>query len=142
MAPEILSGNELKPSADIYSFGCIMLEVRSVAISHLGFTDPQLSRQVLCGQIPWQGKCDTRVICLKVKENKLPDRPACAKLEARHWALMVRCWSRPQKRPTAGELVILVACSLDSTESGVGSTRRFVYVYVFFMVFDHGIHAP
>lgn len=93
---------------------------------------------MLSGEVPWQGECDARVIWLKVKENKLPDRPACAGLEARHWALMVKCWSCPQKRPTASEAVILVTGFLDAADSVVGGTKRsvYLYVYVFFMVFD------
>ncbi|KAG9312172.1 kinase-like domain-containing protein [Chiua virens] len=89
MAPEILSGNKLVPSADMYSFGCIMLEV-------------------LSGEIPFQGEGDTRVIFLKVKENKLPHRPVCATLETRHWEFITRCWSKPQERPTARDALLQV----------------------------------
>lgn len=85
-----------------------------------------------------------RVLCLKVVEKKHPDRPACAELEARQWALMVKCWSYPQKRPTASEAVILVAGLLDPTKNVEGGAKVTVHfsVCVIFMVFNDSQWAP
>ena len=49
-----------------------------------------------------------QVLALKVKAHKLPSRPICTAVGDEHWALMVRCWSYPQRRPTAREVVVVV----------------------------------
>ena len=89
------------------------------------------STQVLSGEIPWQGECDTRVIWLKVKENKSPVRPACTALETVHWELMDRCWSWPQQRPIASETVILLGRFLYAMgRVAGGGTKRTIYFLV------------
>ncbi|KAF8130279.1 kinase-like domain-containing protein, partial [Boletus edulis] len=86
-APELFDDEcELKPSADVYSFGCIMLEV-------------------LSGYIPWQDKPERVVIGLKIVHRKFPDRPAFPELDDGHWALIVMCWSLPDERPSAQQVV-------------------------------------
>jgi len=88
-APERLSGCEPHPSGDIYSFGCMMFEV-------------------LSGDIPWKEKNDYQVVALKLEARKPPSRPIHTAVGDEHWALMVRCWSYPQRRPTAREVVVVV----------------------------------
>ncbi|KAG6370833.1 kinase-like domain-containing protein [Boletus reticuloceps] len=88
-APERLSGCKPHPSGDIYSFGCIMFEV-------------------LSGDIPWNDKTTYQVVALKLHAHQPPSRPIHTAVEDEHWTLMVRCWSSPQRRPSAREAVIVV----------------------------------
>ncbi|KAH0833978.1 kinase-like domain-containing protein [Lanmaoa asiatica] len=79
-APELFDDAcEPKPSADLYSFGCIMLEV-------------------LSGNIPWEGKTDTVVIGLKILQRKFPDRPTSVEIQDEHWELIVMLDSRGHHR--------------------------------------------
>ncbi|KAF8123468.1 kinase-like domain-containing protein, partial [Boletus edulis] len=88
-APERLKGCKPHPSGDMYSLGCVMLEV-------------------LSGDIPWKEKNNYEVVALKLGAHKPPSRPIHPAVEEEHWALMVKCWSSPQRRPSAREVVIVV----------------------------------
>ncbi|KAF8438558.1 kinase-like domain-containing protein [Boletus edulis BED1] len=86
-APELFDDEcKPKPSVDVYSFGCIMLEV-------------------LSGKIPWEGRPERVVIGLKIVQRKFPDRPAAAQIDDKHWEFMTKCWLLPEKRPSAQQVV-------------------------------------
>ncbi|KAG1726248.1 kinase-like domain-containing protein [Suillus paluster] len=96
-APELLSVDESAASApttrsDIYSFGCIML-------------------QVLTGDVPWHHLKIDFAIWSKVTVGEIYPRPGC--VTDRHWNFMTRCWSMtPTDRPSATEVLQFVDSKL------------------------------
>jgi len=115
-APERLSGCKPHPSGDIYSFGCIMFEV-------------------LSGDIPWKEKNNYQVVAPKLEAHRPPSRPIHTAVGDKHWALMVRCWTCPQRRPTAREVVVVVQTffSVDSHDIGPhGRGTPEIWVFLFF----------
>ncbi|KAF8123455.1 kinase-like domain-containing protein [Boletus edulis] len=116
-APERLSDCKPHPSADIYSFGCMMYEV-------------------LSGDVPWKEKNDFEVIALKLMAHKPPSRPIHPAVEEEHWALMVKCWSSPKRRPSAREVVIVVQTFSSSSERGCVSHAEQLKCIAFFFFID------
>ncbi|KAH0832882.1 kinase-like domain-containing protein [Lanmaoa asiatica] len=135
-APERLSGCKPNPSGDMYSFGCVMFEVMTSPVV-LAMTD--FSPQVLSGDIPWKGMTEYQVIALKLNAHKPPGRPIDAALNDQHWALMVECWSRPQRRPMARDVVVVVQTFLSSDNHNVdwshgsGTPRLFFFLQLDFL---------
>ncbi|KAG1845175.1 kinase-like domain-containing protein [Suillus subluteus] len=75
-----------KAACDIYSFGCVMI-------------------QVLTGQLPYANvESDFRVACLKIKGEK-PSRPSSPYVTDFFWSFMKRCWGDPGRRPSAVEIL-------------------------------------
>ena len=130
-APERLSGCKPHPSGDIYSFGCMMFEV-TTRRSVLATTE--LSRQVLSGDIPWKEKNNYQVIALKLEAHKPPSRPIHTAVEDEHWALMVRCWSRPQRRPTAREVIVVVRTFFSTDSCDIDHDRGTPEIWFFFFM--------
>ena len=125
-APERLSGCEPDPSGDIYSFGCMMFEVTTCAgVS----ATTEFSSQVLSGDIPWKEKNNYQVIALKLEAHKPPSRPPHTAVGDKHWGLMVRCWSYPQRRPTACEVVVVVQTFLSSDTHDIGGHEKWVFFF-------------
>ncbi|KAI9462270.1 kinase-like domain-containing protein, partial [Boletus coccyginus] len=108
-APERLDGCKPSTSGDMYSFGCIMFEV-------------------LSGDIPWKEEGDYQVIALKLKEHRPPSRPVHIALGDQHWMLMLRCWSCPQRRPTAHDVVVVVQ-TLSSESDSRGDAHFFFFFF-------------
>ncbi|KAF8835872.1 kinase-like protein [Paxillus ammoniavirescens] len=122
-APElVLPPDTVQPctASDIFSFGCIML-------------------QILSGQIPW-GKMNVCEIILALSRGKhaprLEHRPICQ----RDWDFIQRCWSSADVRPTVGDVVnfispvlaslredcsLIVDASLQSSESPASLKRTY-----------------
>ncbi|KAF8557113.1 kinase-like protein [Imleria badia] len=121
-APERLSGCKPDPSGDIYSFGCVMFEV-------------------LSGDIPWREKSIWEVAALKLLAHKLPSRPLQTVVTSEHWALMVRCWSCPRRRPTARDVVVVVQTFFCADNYGVTSCSRHGWgtaeLHILFFFFNH-----
>lgn len=75
-----------KAPCDIYSFGCVMI-------------------QVFTGQLPYANvESDFRVACLKIKGEK-PSRPSSPHVTDFFWGFMERCWGDPGRRPSAVEIL-------------------------------------
>lgn len=106
MAPEQLApglfntGSESTrptPASDIYSFGCLIIEL---------FTN----------QAPFEGQIGPWQVSQKVVEGERPKRPQFhggQLMSDALWAIVSRCWEHePSSRPRAGELVsaVLAAC--------------------------------
>jgi serine/threonine protein kinase len=89
-------------SSDIYSFGCIMLQVRLLFVS---FMTLKWRLQVLYGKIPyWWSKTPLQVVALKFA-NKDPINTTL-QIQAHHLDFMRRCWSiRSENRPLVDEVV-------------------------------------
>ncbi|KAG2153951.1 kinase-like domain-containing protein [Suillus clintonianus] len=97
-APELLdeeSASAVTAQSDMYSFGCIVL-------------------QVLTGNIPWPHLTGDFAICRKVSfEGKMHPRPDGDRIIDRHWTFMTRCWSKsPDDRPSAEEALHFVDSEL------------------------------
>ena len=75
-----------------------------------------------------------QVLALKVKAHRPPSRPLDTAVGDQHWALMVRCWSYPQRRPTAREVVVVVQTffSVDTHDIGHGRGTSQIWVFFFF----------
>jgi len=104
MAPEVLNEGERSTASDIYSFGCVIVDVVS-------------------GIPPW-GKTAPGKIVLQVASGKTPPKDIHVlsgfpqAVVDQLWALMNRCWSfEPTDRPKAGE----VATTLGEIRSMVGA---------------------
>ena len=144
-APERLSGCGPHPSGDIYSFGCMMFEV-TTPNRHGVLATTEFSPQVLSGDIPWKEKTNYQVIALKLEAHRPPSRPNHAAVRDKHWALMVRCWTCPQRRPTAREVVVVVQTffSVDTNDfggHGRGTPETWVFFFFFFLSFYISIYA-
>ncbi|OAX39441.1 kinase-like protein [Rhizopogon vinicolor AM-OR11-026] len=75
-----------KPASDIYSFGCIML-------------------QVMTGQQPYVDmRSDHQVIVLILRGRK-PGRPSSPYIEDSFWNFIQKCWSDLGNRPSAAEVL-------------------------------------
>lgn len=92
-APEFFIGDGQHSTfeSDIYSFGCIML-------------------QVLSGEIPWSEVKTEHLICKKLADWKTPRQPSS--ISQKHWTFIRRCWSpsprnstHPSSRPSASQIV-------------------------------------
>ncbi|OAX34381.1 kinase-like protein [Rhizopogon vinicolor AM-OR11-026] len=92
-APELLSGEEsasANTQSDIYSFGCIIL-------------------QVLTGNVPWSHLTSDTTILLRVVEGKPHPRPDDDCVTDQHWNFVTSCWStKPVDRPSAEETLQFV----------------------------------
>ncbi|KAH7904083.1 kinase-like domain-containing protein [Hygrophoropsis aurantiaca] len=92
MAPEIydISDPSLPTKrSDIYSFGCVML-------------------QVLSGAVPYSKYGSDAHVLVAMSQKLKPDRPSTPKIDDRDWEFMKRCWSAREKglyRPTINEVV-------------------------------------
>ncbi|KAF8434148.1 kinase-like domain-containing protein, partial [Boletus edulis BED1] len=75
-------------------------------------------QQVLSGDIPWKDKTTYQVVALKLHAHQPPSRPIHTAVEDEHWTLMVRCWSYPQRRPSAREVVVVIQTFSSSGERG------------------------
>ncbi|KZV87857.1 kinase-like protein [Exidia glandulosa HHB12029] len=87
MAPELFDSDQPahSPASDMYSFGCVMMEV-------------------LSGHAPWHEIPDTRVI-LNVTSGKRPARPV--EVDDIAWALLQDCWTAdPTARPLVRKAVL------------------------------------
>ncbi|KAG1723354.1 kinase-like domain-containing protein [Suillus paluster] len=86
------SASAVTTQSDIYSFGCIML-------------------QVLTGDIPWRHLKNDFAIWSKVSIGEIHPRPHC--VIDRYWNFMARCWSEtPTDRPSAKEILQFIDSEL------------------------------
>ncbi|KAF9220217.1 kinase-like protein [Gyrodon lividus] len=86
-APElVLALDSVQPStaSDIFSFGCIML-------------------QVLSGQFPW-GKMNRNAIVVALYRGERHSRPEHRPICDRDWGFIQRCWSSADVRPSIEEV--------------------------------------
>jgi len=90
-APEVLDGEELQPSADIYSFACVMLEI-------------------INDQDPFSGQNHLFYLHRRIREGMRPEFPRSdigwrrgfTSPDCKLWKLMQACWAaRPEARPKA-----------------------------------------
>ncbi|KAG1723353.1 kinase-like domain-containing protein [Suillus paluster] len=102
-APEVLSVEEsasaLTTQSDIYSFGCIML-------------------QILTGNVPWRHLKNDFAIWSKVTAGEIHPHPHG--VIDPHWDFVTRCWSKtPTDRPSAKEVLQFI-------DSELGTIARMV----------------
>ncbi|KAG2153970.1 kinase-like domain-containing protein [Suillus clintonianus] len=97
-APELLdeeSASAVTAKCDMYSFGCIVL-------------------QVLTGDVPWPHLTSAFTICRKVSfQGEMHPRPDGDHIIDRHWNFMTHCWSKiPDDRPSAEEALQFIDSEL------------------------------
>ncbi|KAF8836514.1 kinase-like protein [Paxillus ammoniavirescens] len=105
-APELVSTPDtMEPStaSDIFSFGCIML-------------------QILSGQIPWGAATNENSIVVALHEGKLPPRPERRLIRDLDWDFIERCWSTPNDRPSIRDVVTYISTVMTSF---VGPSQTF-----------------
>ncbi|KAH7882658.1 kinase-like domain-containing protein [Phlebopus sp. FC_14] len=98
------SDDNVEPAgnSDIYSFGCIML-------------------QVLSGNIPWSEiKADMTVV-LRLANGENPQRPMSRRIDDEHWAVIQKCWLPVGDRFSAEQ----VLGELDSILTSLPSSSSF-----------------
>ncbi|KAG9308163.1 kinase-like domain-containing protein [Chiua virens] len=83
---ELDEGFNRTPKSDIYSFGCIAL-------------------QVLSGKQPWSEIREDMAIVLRLARGQNPGRPVSRPIEESHWDLIQLCWSPMEQRPTAEAII-------------------------------------
>ncbi|KAL0056751.1 hypothetical protein AAF712_016638, partial [Marasmius tenuissimus] len=84
MAPELMGGADLTFASDIYSFGCVCIEVYT-------------------GKPPFYELRNNMVVMLHVCEGKRPPQPP--RMPKDVWALVNRCWDQQSDlRPSAQEV--------------------------------------
>ncbi|KAF8834851.1 kinase-like protein [Paxillus ammoniavirescens] len=96
-APElVLTPDSVQPgpASDIFSFGCIML-------------------QILSGQPPW-GKTNRNTIILSLNKGDRAPRPAHRAIRDRDWDFIRRCWSSADVRPSIEDVMDYISPVLDS----------------------------
>lgn len=90
-APEILDGEDITFSADMYSFACVMLEIITDQDPFFGYNHLfYLHRKIREGQRP------------EFPNNHEAYRRGLTSTDCKLWRLMQSCWAaRPEARPTA-----------------------------------------
>ena len=95
--------------SDIYSFGCIVVEV-GFAIVHCDIilTDNVLD-QVMTGKLPW-GTLRPQAVVVKLMRKERPRRPTSTMLTDKIWEYVdTKCWAlTPDERPSANEVEIFI----------------------------------
>ncbi|KAG9312363.1 kinase-like domain-containing protein [Chiua virens] len=97
-APEQIDSEEnpnVTTKSDIYSFGCLAL-------------------QVLSGKIPWSEVRKDAAVVLRLAKAKQPGRPASRSIDDSHWDLIQSCWSPIEERPTAEAIIFKIQCFLNA----------------------------
>jgi serine/threonine protein kinase len=105
-APEIyrVTDNETTRSVtvqtDVYSFGCILLEV-SLPISCGYFLTKQVITQILSGQVPYHYLLREGQVLMELHNGKKPNRPSDVFVTDTLWGIINACWAdTPNDRPT------------------------------------------
>ncbi|KAJ8582137.1 kinase-like protein [Rhizopogon salebrosus TDB-379] len=75
-----------KPGGDIYSFGCIML-------------------QVMTGRIPYADIPSVHQVTVLILQGRRPGRPSSPHIEDSFWDFIQKCWSELGHRPSAVEVL-------------------------------------
>ncbi|KAG0701071.1 kinase-like domain-containing protein [Suillus ampliporus] len=75
-----------EPASDIYSFGCIML-------------------QVMTGQQPYADVRSDHQVTVLILKGKKPARPSSPPITDSFWDFIEKCWSDAGRRPSAIELL-------------------------------------
>ena len=99
--PEATFSRETK--SDIYSFGCVGLQVRVQLDTQVGSV--LIFLQVLSGKQPWSEIRQDMAIVLHLAKGHKPGRPESPTLNDSHWNLIQDCWSPMEERPTT-EVII------------------------------------
>ncbi|KIJ09515.1 hypothetical protein PAXINDRAFT_17388 [Paxillus involutus ATCC 200175] len=102
-APElVLTPDSVQPcpASDIFSFGCIML-------------------QILSGQPPW-GKMNRNKIILSLDKGERAPRPAHRPIRDGDWDFIRRCWSSADVRPSIEDVVDYISPVLASLREDHG----------------------
>ncbi|KAI9567234.1 kinase-like domain-containing protein, partial [Boletus coccyginus] len=89
IAPEQVDPEETfntTPKTDIYSFGCVAL-------------------QVLSGKQPWSEVRGDSAIVLRLAKGYKPARPESRTLNDSHWELIQDCWSEIEQRPAMEAII-------------------------------------
>ncbi|KAG2138079.1 kinase-like domain-containing protein [Suillus bovinus] len=97
MAPELLvpggeDGPLIRPSkqSDIYSFGCIMLEV-------------------LTNKIPYHYLVNNNTVLMSIISSQKPSRVYYPGLPGKYWSFIEKCWStKPRDRPSTEEADVAI----------------------------------
>jgi len=105
-APEIYSitNNEAAPSvtvqSDVYSFGCILLEVNPPTSYNYSPT-LQVITQILSGQVPYHYLLREGQVLMELHNGKKPNRPTEVFIADTLWDIINTCWAdTPNDRPT------------------------------------------
>jgi hypothetical protein len=97
--------------SDIYSVGCVMLQVSELIVSYYRYVKSAM--QVVSGRVPYEIWTDYMVISEKFK-GKEPLRLPEAPIDDRHWEFMRRCWREKQERTvTVKEIATFVKRELE-----------------------------
>jgi serine/threonine protein kinase len=81
--------------SDIYSVGCVMLQVSEHVMSYYRYV--KSVTQVLSGRVPYDIWNDFMVISEKFKGQE-PLRISEVPIDDHHWEFMRRCWRQKQER--------------------------------------------
>ncbi|KAG1778245.1 kinase-like domain-containing protein, partial [Suillus placidus] len=77
-------------ASDIYSFGCIML-------------------QVFTGKVPYSEFRSDHQVTVQILRGRKPARPVTPPIADSLWDFMQKCWlDEPEHRPSAGEVLIFI----------------------------------
>lgn len=88
--------------SDIYSFGCVMLQVSIVFITLAPLVLPM--DQGLTGKPPFsEFKRDAQVV-VAIALGKKPLRPKLPAIADHHWTFIMNCWSIKDCRPSAQQV--------------------------------------
>jgi len=99
-APELVRPQEAPTrttKSDIYSFGCISL-------------------QVLSGKQPWSEIKEELCVVFSLAQGLNPARPECHKIDDQHWNLIQQCWSPVQERPSAESVIASIQLLLRNSQ--------------------------
>ncbi|KAF8553698.1 kinase-like protein [Imleria badia] len=97
IAPEQIESEEpfsQSPKSDIYSFGCVAL-------------------QVLSGKQPWSDVVRDAAIVRHLVQGHKPARPMSRAIDDSHWSLIQDCWSVKEERPAAEVIITTIQLFLN-----------------------------
>jgi len=86
-----------KLASDIYSFGCIML-------------------QVLTGKVPYYDCRSDHQVTVKILRGNKPARPVTPHIEDSLWDFIQTCWLDAERRPSAKEVLVFIQSQLKLRE--------------------------
>ena len=107
-APELMPSDDPLPvptfASDIYSFGCIMLQVGLILLRNRTHFAKRDVGQTLSGKVPFDNiKSDLRVAFEKYNGIS-PARPKVPPIENVHWNLITECWGEASTRPSIDDI--------------------------------------
>jgi len=109
--PEDSEPSSPKLSSDIYSFACVMLQVRGRILVSNKYD--QLLLQILTGRVPYSECRSDHQVTVKILRGSKPARPVTPHIEDPLWDFIQSCWLEAERRPLAKDVLKFIQSQLE-----------------------------